>query len=136
MARDLPRRRRPAEGLCQLVLRERDRGPLRAGAPGEPDEPRRRGERLADRPSRAPLGERREGDGHARLVAPDGRQEADVALLDEVVDVEAEAAVATRDRDDESQVRLDQPAPRVLVAFGGEVQQAGFLHPAEDRVMW
>ena len=66
------------------------------------------------------------------LVTLRRRHQAEVALLDEVHEVEAVAAVAAGDGDDEPQVRLHEPAAGGLVAVAGEAGEPDLLGAAEE----
>ena len=83
----------------------------------------------------------------APVVALDGLHEADVPLLDQVEEAEAAAGIAAGDRDDKTQVRLDQAPAGALIATleglregdllgGGQKRNLGDLAQVEaDRVL-
>jgi hypothetical protein len=70
----------------------------------------------------------------APVVLVDGLDEAQGALLDQVEQVDAAAAVRLRDRDDEPEVGLDQPLARAAVAGLDALGELNFLRPGEERV--
>src|SRR5206468_4088374 len=86
--------------------------------------------RLADPPGRV--------GGELVAAAPvelfDGAVEAERPLLDQVEERYAEAAVALRDRDDETQVRLDHVALRRVVAALDPLREDDLLRRGEQPV--
>ena len=96
-----------ARGADELVdrLDHVDRDADRARLVGD-----RAGDRLADPPRRV----RRELVAALVLELVDGLHQADVALLDQVEELQAAVRVLLRDRDDEAEVRLDELGLRAL----------------------
>ena len=89
----------------------------------------RAGHRLADPPGRV----RRELEAPAPVELLDGADEAERALLDQVEEGEAAAAVALGDRDDEPEVRLDHLLLGVLVAGLDALGEVDLVCGGEQR---
>src|SRR5215475_6230144 len=107
LAPDLERGRLAAELASELPLGAHDLVQLLDDVHGHPDRPRlvreSPGDRLADPPRRV----RRELEPLAVVELLGGADEADRPLLDQIEERQPLIAVALRDRDDETKVRLD-----------------------------
>ena len=83
---------------------------------GHADRPRLVGERACDRLADPPRRVRRELEAATPVELLDGTDEPERALLDEVEERQALVAVVLRDRDDETEIRLDHALLRLHVA--------------------
>ena len=115
-----------ALGAADLVelLDDVDRDPDRAALVGE-----RAGDRLADPPG----GVGRELEAAAPVELLDGAHQAERALLDQVEEGQAAAAVALGDRDDEPQVGLDHLLLGRLVAELDALGEPDLVRGGEQR---
>ena len=100
---------------------------------GDPDGPALVGERAGDRLADPPGGVGRELEAAAPVELLDGAHEAERALLDQVEEGEAAAAVALGDRDDETQVGLDHLLLGGLVAELDALGEADLVGGGEQR---
>src|SRR5581483_3327052 len=113
---DLRGRRLTPELGTQLPLRPEDLVQLLDDVDRHPDRPALVGERPRDRLPDPPRGVRRELEPFPVVELLGGPHEPDRALLDQVEKRQSLVAVALRDRDDETQVRLHHRLLRAVVA--------------------
>src|SRR5213080_5279900 len=114
--RDLVVRRLAATLGAELALRAHDLVQLLDDVHRHPDRARLVGERPRDRLTDPPRRVRRELVALPPVELLGGADEADRPLLDQVEERQALVAIALRDRDDETEVRLDHLLLRAMVA--------------------
>ena len=112
-----------AEHLHQVALRAHQLVDRLDHVHGDADRARLIGDRARDRLADPPGGVGRELVAALVLELVHGLHQADVALLDQVEELQPAVRVLLRDRDDQAQVRLDQLALRLVRALGGLVQR-------------
>ena len=117
----------------ELALRHVELAQPVADVDRQPHDARLVGQRAGDRL----LDPQRRVGGELEALAPiellGGADQADRALLDQVHEGEAEAAVALGDRDDEAQVRLDHVLLGVVVAALDALGELDFLRRGQQR---